>query len=119
MISRLYDTTEGHVLVGGRDVKEYDLKTLRDAVAVVLQKNYLFSGTIASNMRWGNKEATDEEIVNAIKIAQIPDILEHYPDGINHVVEQGGANFSGGQKQRLCIARAILPKDEIYKLTIK
>ena len=116
LISRLYDTTEGHVLVGGRDVKEYDLKTLRDAVAVVLQKNYLFSGTIASNMRWGNKEATDEEIVNAIKIAQIPDILEHYPDGINHVVEQGGANFSGGQKQRLCIARAILKQPKILIL---
>ena len=116
LISRLYDTTEGHVLVGGRDVKEYDLKTLRDAVGVVLQKNYLFSGTIASNMRWGNKEATDEEIVNAIKIAQIPDILEHYPDGINHVVEQGGANFSGGQKQRLCIARAILKQPKILIL---
>ena len=116
LISRLYDTTDGHVLVGGHDVKEYDLKTLRDSVAVVLQKNYLFSGTIASNMRWGNKEATDEEIVNAIKIAQIPDILEHYSDGIEHVVEQGGANFSGGQKQRLCIARAILKNPKILIL---
>ena len=116
LISRLYDTTDGHVLVGGHDVKEYDLKTLRDSVAVVLQKNYLFSGTIASNMRWGNKEATDEEIVNAIKIAQIPDILEHYSDGIEHVVEQGGANFSGGQKQRLCIARAILKQPKILIL---
>ena len=116
LISRLYDTTDGHVLVGGHDVKEYDLKALRDSVAVVLQKNYLFSGTIASNMRWGNKEATDEEIVNAIKIAQIPDILEHYSDGIEHVVEQGGANFSGGQKQRLCIARAILKNPKILIL---
>ena len=116
LISRLYDTTEGEIIVSGHNVKEYDLKTLRDSVAVVLQKNFLFSGTIASNMRWGNKEATDEEIVNAIKIAQIPDILEHYEEGIYHPVEQGGANFSGGQKQRLCIARAILKKPKILIL---
>ena len=116
LISRLYDTTEGEVIVGGHNVKEYGLKPLRDSVAMVLQKNFLFSGTIASNMRWGNKEATDEEIVQAIKTAQIPDILNHYPEGINHVVEQGGANFSGGQKQRLCIARAILKKPKILIL---
>ena len=116
LISRLYDTTEGHVLVSGRDVKEYDLKTLRDSVAVVLQKNFLFSGTVRSNMQWGNKEATDEEIIKAIEIAQIPDILNHYAEGLDHVVEQGGANFSGGQKQRLCIARAILKQPKILIL---
>ena len=116
LISRLYDVTDGHVLVGGRDVKEYDLKTLRDSVAMVLQKNFLFSGTIRSNMQWGNKEATDEEIVKAIEIAQIPDVLKHYAEGLDHVVEQGGANFSGGQKQRLCIARAILKNPKILIL---
>ncbi len=116
LISRLYDTTEGEVIVGGHNVQEYVLKPLRDSVAMVLQKNFLFSGTIASNMRWGNKEATDEEIVEAIKTAQIPDALQHYEDGIEHVVEQGGANFSGGQKQRLCIARAILKKPKILIL---
>ena len=116
LISRLYDTTEGEVIVGGHNVKEYGLKPLRDSVAMVLQKNFLFSGTIASNMRWGNKEATDEEIVEAIKIAQIPDVLNHYKEGIEHPVEQGGANFSGGQKQRLCIARAILKKPKILIL---
>ena len=116
LISRLYDTTEGHVLVSGHDVKEYDLKTLRDSVAVVLQKNFLFSGTVRSNMQWGNKDATDEEIIKAIEIAQIPDILHHYAEGLDHVVEQGGANFSGGQKQRLCIARAILKQPKILIL---
>ena len=116
LISRLYDTTEGRVLVSGHDVKEYDLKALRDSVAVVLQKNFLFSGTIRSNMHWGNKEASDEEIVKAIEIAQIPDVLHHYADGLDHVVEQGGANFSGGQKQRLCIARAILKNPKILIL---
>ena len=116
LISRLYDTSEGEVIVGGHNVKEYGLKPLRDSVAMVLQKNFLFSGTIASNMRWGNKDATDEEIVEAIKTAQIPDVLQHYPEGIEHVVEQGGANFSGGQKQRLCIARAILKKPKILIL---
>ncbi len=116
LISRLYDTTEGEVIVGGHNVKEYGLKPLRDSVAMVLQKNFLFSGTIRSNMQWGNKEATDEEIIKAIEIAQIPDVLKHYSDGLNHVVEQGGANFSGGQKQRLCIARAILKSPKILIL---
>ena len=116
LISRLYDTTEGEVIVAGHNVKEYGLKPLRDSVAVVLQKNFLFSGTIRSNMQWGNKEATDEEIIKAIEIAQIPDVLKHYPDGLDHVVEQGGANFSGGQKQRLCIARAILKNPKILIL---
>ena len=116
LISRLYDTTEGRVLVGGHDVKEYDLKTLRDSVAVVLQKNFLFSGTIRSNMQWGNKDASDEEILKAIEIAQIPDVINHYAEGLDHVVEQGGANFSGGQKQRLCIARAILKQPKILIL---
>ena len=116
LISRLYDTTEGRVLVSGHDVKEYDLKTLRDSVAVVLQKNFLFSGTIRNNMQWGNKDATDEQILKAIEIAQIPDVINHYAEGLDHVVEQGGANFSGGQKQRLCIARAILKQPKILIL---
>jgi ATP-binding cassette subfamily B protein len=116
LISRLYDTTEGEVIVGGHNVKEYGLKPLRDSVAMVLQKNFLFSGTIRSNMQWGNKDASDEEIMQAIRIAQIPDVIEHYQDGLDHVVEQGGANFSGGQKQRLCIARAILKKPKILIL---
>ena len=116
LISRLYDTTEGEILVGGHNVKEYGLKPLRDSVAMVLQKNFLFSGTIRSNMQWGNKEASDEEIMKAIEIAQIPDVIKHYEEGLDHVVEQGGANFSGGQKQRLCIARAILKNPKILIL---
>ena len=116
LISRLYDTTTGHVLVSGHDVKEYDLKTLRDSVAVVLQKNFLFSGTVRSNMQWGDPNASDEEILRAIEIAQIPDVIHHYAEGLDHAVEQGGANFSGGQKQRLCIARAILKKPKILIL---
>ena len=116
LISRLYDATEGEVIVGGHNVKEYGLKPLRDSVAMVLQKNFLFSGTIRSNMQWGNKEASDEEILKAIEIAQIPDVIKHYEDGLDHVVEQGGANFSGGQKQRLCIARAILKNPKILIL---
>ena len=116
LISRLYDTTDGEVIVGGHNVKEYSIEALRDSVAMVLQKNFLFSGTIRSNMKWGNKEATDEEIIKAIEIAQIPDVLKHYQDGLDHVVEQGGANFSGGQKQRLCIARAIVKEPKILIL---
>ena len=116
LISRLYDVTEGELLVSGHNVKEYDLKTLRDSVAMVLQKNFLFSGTVKSNMQWGNKNATDEEILKAIEIAQIPDVVNHYAEGLDHPVEQGGANFSGGQKQRLCIARAILKNPKILIL---
>ena len=116
LISRLYDTTEGRVLVGGNDVRSYDLKALRDSVAVVLQKNFLFSGTVASNMRWGNKEATDEEIVKALRVAQMSETIEATQERLNKVVEQGGANFSGGQKQRLCIARAILKNPKILIL---
>ena len=116
LISRLYDTTEGEVIVGGHNVKEYSIEALRDSVAVVLQKNFLFSGTIRSNMQWGKKDATDEEILNAIKVAQIPDVVNHYAEGLDHVVEQGGANFSGGQKQRLCIARAIVKEPKILIL---
>ena len=116
LISRLYDVTEGQVIVANHNVKEYDLKTLRDSVAVVLQKNFLFSGTIRSNMCWGNKDATDEEIMKAINIAQISEVVDMNKDGLNRVVEQGGANFSGGQKQRLCIARAIMKNPKILIL---
>lgn len=113
LISRLYDVTSGTVKVGGRDVREYDLDTLRNQVAVVLQKNILFSGTIKENLRWGNKEATDEEMIEACKLAQADEFITRFPNGYDTYIEQGGANVSGGQKQRLCIARALLKKPKI------
>ena len=116
LIPRLYDATEGVVKVGGVPVKDYDVKTLRDAVSVVLQKNELFSGTIAENLRWGNENATDEELVAACKIAQADEFVSQFPDGYNTYIEQGGTNVSGGQKQRLCIARALLKKPKILIL---
>ncbi len=116
LISRLYDATEGSVKVGGVDVKKYDLKTLRNQVAVVLQKNILFSGTIKENLRWGNKEATDNELIQACKLACADEFISQFPDGYDTYIEQGGANVSGGQKQRLCIARALLKKPKILIL---
>ena len=116
MIPRLYDTTQGRVLVGGVDVKDYDLVTLRDTVAMVLQKNQLFSGTIKENLRWGNENATDEELIEAAKLAQADEFVSSFPDGYDTFIEQGGTNVSGGQKQRLCIARALLKKPKILIL---
>jgi ATP-binding cassette subfamily B protein len=116
LIPRLYDVTEGSVLVAGIDVKKYHIKTLRDKVAFVLQKNVLFSGTIRDNMRWGNENATDEEIINALKQSQAWEFVSKYDDGLDHKVEQGGDNFSGGQKQRLTIARALLKSPKIIIL---
>ena len=116
LISRLYDVTEGCVRVGGRDVREYDLDALRSAVAVVLQKNLLFSGTIKENLRWGDPDATDEEMIAACKLAQADDFIRSFPDGYDTYIEQGGTNVSGGQKQRLCIARALLKKPKILIL---
>ena len=116
LIPRLYDTSEGSVKVGGRDVREYDLTALRDSVAVVLQKNLLFSGTIKENLRWGNENATDEEIAEACRLAQADDFVRSFPDGYDTKIEQGGTNVSGGQKQRLCIARALLKKPKILIL---
>ena len=116
LIPRLYDVTVGAVKVGGRDVREYDLQSLRDAVAVVLQKNVLFSGTIKENLRWGNKNATDEELIHACRLAQADEFVTQFPDGYDTYIEQGGTNVSGGQKQRLCIARAILKKPKILIL---
>lgn len=116
LISRLYDSTEGTVRVGGIDVRDYDLETLRDQVAVVLQKNVLFSGTIKDNLRWGNKNATDEEMIEACKLAQADEFINQFPQGYDTYIEQGGSNVSGGQKQRLCIARALLKKPKILIL---
>lgn len=116
LIPRLYDVTKGKVLVGGVDVRDYDLKFLRDQVAFVLQKNTLFSGTIRDNMKWGNEDATDLEIITALKQAQAWEFVSKYEDGLDHWVEQGGANFSGGQKQRLTIARALVKKPKIMIL---
>jgi ATP-binding cassette subfamily B protein len=116
LISRLYDPTQGKVFVGGHDVREYDLDTLRNSVAVVLQKNVLFSGTILENLRWGNKDATLEECKEACRMACADEFIEGFPDGYDTYVEQGGSNLSGGQKQRLCIARALLKKPKILIL---
>ena len=116
LIPRLYDVTGGCVKVGGIDVRNYDLQTLRHNVAMVLQKNTLFSGTIKENLRWGNPDATDEELVHACRLAQADDFICTFPDGYDTYIEQGGTNVSGGQKQRLCIARAILRKPKILIL---
>ena len=116
LIPRLYDATVGSVKLGGRDVREYSLTALRNSVAVVLQKNMLFSGTIKENLRWGNADATDEELEEACRLAQAHDFITSFPDGYDTMIEQGGTNVSGGQKQRLCIARALLKRPKVLIL---
>ncbi|WP_285814872.1 ABC transporter ATP-binding protein [Thomasclavelia cocleata] len=116
LIPRLYDVTKGEVFVGGKDVRSYDIDTLRNEVAMVLQKNVLFSGTIKENLRWGKKDATDQEIEHVCKLAQADEFIQHFPDKYDTYIEQGGSNVSGGQKQRLCIARALLKKPKILIL---
>ena len=116
LISRFYDTTSGEVLVGDVNVKDYDLVALRDSISVVLQKNVLFSGTIEENLKWGNKEATIEEINHVCDIAQCTPFINQFKDGLNHKIDQGGTNVSGGQRQRLCIARALLKNPKVLIL---
>ena len=116
LIPRLYDVTEGSVKVGGVDVRDYSIESLRNSVAVVLQKNLLFAGSIKDNLRWGNPNATDEEIQEACRLAQADEFVRSFPDGYDSMIEQGGTNVSGGQKQRLCIARALLKKPKILIL---
>ena len=116
LITRLYDVSVGEVLVGGVNVKRYDLESLRNAVAVVLQKNVLFSGTIAENLRWGNRNATQEQLEEACRLAQADEFIRSFPDGYDTYIEQGGTNVSGGQKQRLCIARALLKQPKVLIL---
>ena len=116
LIPRLYDVTEGKLLIGGVDVRDYDIETLRDSVACVLQKNVLFSGTIKENLRWGNENANDEELIEACKLAQADSFIQEFPDKYDTYIDQGGTNVSGGQKQRLCIARALLKKPKILIL---
>lgn len=116
LIPRLYDATAGKVSVGGVDVRDYKLETIRNAVSMVLQKNLLFSGTIKENLRWGDENASDEELIRACKLAQADEFISQFPQGYDTYIEQGGTNVSGGQKQRLCIARALLKKPKILIL---